>query len=80
MTDNSIFWHVLQKCIPKKTWIPLSDILETVQARVILDEEDLDRKDSSLGTPQWESNLRRLLRAKTLSGNVRTRRRKAGTS
>jgi hypothetical protein len=80
MTDNSILWQALQAYIPRKTWIPLSDILATVRSRVTLDKEDLERKDLPPGPPRWESNLRRLLRAKTLSGNVRARRRNAGKS
>jgi hypothetical protein len=75
MTDNSTLWEALQTYLPKKTWIPMEDILATLRSRVILDEEDLERKDPPLGSPQWESNLRSLLRAKTRAGNIRARRR-----
>jgi hypothetical protein len=49
MTDNSILWQALQAYIPKKTWIPLSDVLATVRSRVTLDKEDLERKDLPAG-------------------------------
>jgi hypothetical protein len=51
MTDNSILWQALQAYIPRKTWIPLSDILATVRSRVTLDKEDLERKDLPPGPP-----------------------------
>ena len=73
MTDNSTIWTALQKHLPKKTWIPLAQILETVRARVLLDAEDLERTGSRTGAARWEANVRRLLRAKLRAGGVRAR-------
>ncbi len=78
MTDSATLWRALQVHVPKRTWIPVSDILATVRTRIVLDEEDLERKDSMSGHPQWESNLRRLLRAKARAGTIRSRKRVAG--
>lgn len=78
MTSNSTLWLTLQAYLPRKTWIPMSEIVATVQSRVTLDEEDLERKGSSPGTPLWESNLRSLLRTKTRAGHIRARRRTPG--
>jgi hypothetical protein len=76
VTDNTTIWKALQKHLPKKRWISLEDILTTVHTRIFLDEEDLDRARSHSGTPRWETNVRRLLRMKTLMGSVRSRRRR----
>lgn len=73
MTDNSTIWTALQRHLPKKTWIPLAEILETVRARVLLDAEDLERTGSTAGAARWEANVRRLLRAKSRTGGVRAR-------
>jgi hypothetical protein len=78
MTSNSSLWQALQAYLPKRTWLPFSDILATVRTRIILDEEDLARRGSLRGMPQWEANLRRLLRAKKQAGNIRARRRTVG--
>lgn len=78
MTDNATLWRALQKHVPKKTWMPLADILTTVRSRIPLDREDLERRHSPTGAPQWEFNVRLLLRAKTHTGSIRTRKRTAG--
>jgi hypothetical protein len=77
MTDNATIWKALQKYLPKKTWIPLSDILVTVRTRLILDQQDLERRGSRTGAPRWESNVRRLLRTKARTGSLRARKRQA---
>ena len=74
MTDNAIIWDALQKFLPKRIWIPLPDILATVQARIRLDQEDLDRSGSRSGKPRWETNVRRLLRTKARAGSLRARK------
>ena len=78
MTSNSTLWQALQTYLPKRRWLPFSDILATVRTRIILDEEDLARRGSLPGMPQWETNLRRLLRAKKQAGNIHARRRTVG--
>ena len=78
MTDNATLWRALQKYVPKKTWMPLADILTTVRSRVLLDKEDLERRRSPSSAPRWEFNVRRLLRAKTRAGSIRARKRTAG--
>jgi hypothetical protein len=74
MTDNDTIWKAMEMYLPKRTWIPLSDILATVRARVPLDQEDLERRGSRSGSPLWESNVRRVLRTKARTGNLRTRK------
>jgi hypothetical protein len=71
MTDNATIWKALQKYLPKKKWIPLAEIFTTVNTKVLLDDEDLERASSYSGTPRWESNVRRLLRMKMRTGSVR---------
>jgi hypothetical protein len=73
MTDHSTIWIALQKHLPKNTWIPFAEILETVRARVFLDAEDLERTGNSTGAPRWEANVRSLLRIKSRAGSVRAR-------
>lgn len=73
MTDNVALWETLQKHLPRKRWIPLSEILATVRFQIRLDDEDLDYAGSGTGTPRWESNVYRLLRTKTRGGGVRAR-------
>jgi len=74
MTDNATIWKAMDLYLPKRTWIPLSDILATVQARVPLDQEDLERRSSRSGSPRWESNVRQVLRTKARTGGLRTRK------
>jgi hypothetical protein len=74
MTDNVAIWKTLQKHLPKRRWIPLSEILATVRFQIRLDDEDLVHADSGTGTPRWESNVYRLLRTKTQGGGVRARK------
>ncbi|HUI63429.1 MAG TPA: hypothetical protein VL126_01205 [Bacteroidota bacterium] len=74
MTDNATIWKAMEMYLPKRTWIPLSDILATVQARIPLDQEDLERLGSRSGSPRWESNVRRVLRTKARTGNLRSRK------
>jgi len=78
LTDNATLWQALQKHVPKKTWIPMSDILATLRSCVLLDQEDLEHRHSSSGALRWESNVRRLLRDKTRTGRIRARKRKSG--
>ncbi|MGA9115707.1 MAG: hypothetical protein WB626_02920 [Bacteroidota bacterium] len=73
MTDNTTIWRALQQHCPKRTWIPLIDILATVRARVPLDDEDRTHSGSSRSAPLWERNVRRLLRMKAQSGSIRSR-------
>ena len=80
MTSNTELWKALQAYLPKKTWIPLSEIVATVRSRIVLDSEDLESRNSSPGTPLWESNLRSLLRTKKRAGHVRVRGRATGQS
>lgn len=75
MTDNTKIWNTLQKHVPKRKWIPLSEIFSLVQARILLDAEDLGRASSRSVTPRWETNVRRLLRLKVHTGIVRCRKR-----
>jgi hypothetical protein len=77
MTDDATIWNVLRRCVPKKKWIPLQEIVATVRIRLLLDREDLERRGSSSGLPRWESNVRRLLRAKAQVGSIRSRKRAA---
>ncbi len=74
MTDNATIWKALQKYLPKKTWIPMSDVLATVRTRIFLDQEDLECRGTRTGAPQWESNVRRLLRTKVRTGGLRARK------
>jgi hypothetical protein len=74
MTDNETIWKAMQKYLPKRTWIPLSEILATVRSRVPLDQEDLERPRHRSGKPRWEFNVRRLLRSKTRTGSLRKRK------
>lgn len=74
MTDNTTFWNALQRNLPKRKWIPLTEILATVQTRVFLDDEDLDAVGSRSGAPRWEANVRRLLRLKVHAGAIRSRK------
>jgi hypothetical protein len=73
VTDNLTIWKALQRHIPKMRWVPLSEILATVQIQIHLDEEDLDRVRSRSGTPRWESNVRHLLWMKRQTGSIRGR-------
>jgi hypothetical protein len=75
MTDDATIWRALQESLPKKIWVSLSDIYAIVQSRVYLDREDLERRHPSSGSPQWKTNVRRLLRAQARVGRIRTRRR-----
>ena len=74
MTDNATIWKAMATYLPKKTWIPLSEILATVRARVPLDKEDLECRGSRSGPPRWESNVRRMLHTKTRTGILRSRK------
>ncbi len=74
MTDNTTIWNTLQKHVPKREWISLSEIFTVVQARILLDAEDLDRASSRSKTPRWEANVRRLLQLKVHTGFVRSRK------
>ena len=74
VTDNTTIWNMLQKHVPKRKWITLSEILTVVQARILLDAEDLGRASSRSRTPCWEANVRRLLRLKVHTGIVRSRK------
>ncbi len=78
MTDDLTIWHALQAYLPKRTWIPLAEILNIMRTRVSLDMEDLEHRGSLSGPLQWESNLRRLLRAKARAGTIRARKRSTG--
>lgn len=80
MTDDATIWRALQEFLPKRTWIPLPDILAIVQSRVFLDHEDLERRSPSSGVLRWETNVRRLLRVKTRIGSIRARKRASGGS
>ena len=74
MTDNATIWKAMKTYLPKRTWIPLTDILDTVRTRVPLDQEDLDSCGSRSGSPRWESNVRRMLRTQARTGSLRTRK------
>jgi len=76
MTDNATIWKALGMYLPKRTWIPMSDILATVRARLPLDKEDLEPRGSRSGSPRWESNVRRVLRTKVGAGRLRMRKSK----
>jgi len=73
MTDDATLWKALQRWLPKKTWIPLQEIVATVRSRLLLDREDLQRRSLTSGLPRWESNVRRLLHAKARIGSIRSR-------
>jgi hypothetical protein len=73
MTDDRTLWGALQRYVPRKKWIPIAEILATVQSRIYLDEEDLEHAGPASGTPRWESNVRRLLRLMVHAGRVRAR-------
>ncbi len=77
MTDDATIWSVLRRFVPKRKWIPLQEIVSTVRARMLLDQEDLQRRGSTSGLPRWERNVRRLLRAKARIGSIRSRKRRA---
>ncbi len=74
MTDNTTIWNTLRQHVPKRKWIPLSEIFAIVQARISLDAEDLGRASSHSGIPRWEANVKRLLRLKVHTGSVRSRK------
>ncbi len=76
MTDDAAIWNVLKKFVPKRKWIPLQEIVSMVRTRMLLDHEDLQRRGSASGLPRWESNVRRLLRAKARIGSIRSRKRR----
>jgi hypothetical protein len=75
MTDDFTIWRTLEAHVPKGTWIPMVEIQAIVRCRVVLDNEDLERGRVLAGPPQWESNLRRLLRTKARAGTIRSRKR-----
>ncbi len=74
MTDNKTIWNTLQEHVPKRKWISLSEIFAIIQARILLDADDLGPASSHSETPRWEANVRRLLRVKVQTGIVRTRK------
>lgn len=76
MTDDATIWKALQRFIPKKKWIPLQEVVSTVRPRLILDREDIERRGSPSGLPRWESNVRRVLRAKARMGSIQSRKRR----
>jgi hypothetical protein len=76
MTDDRTLWKTLQKYIPRKQWVALTEILLIVQRRTMLDTDDLERAKRS-GTPRWKSNVRRILHSKLREGCVRARKQQA---
>jgi hypothetical protein len=76
MTDDNTLWKTLQKYIPRKQWLALTEILVIVQRRTKLDTDDLELAKRS-GTPHWKSNVRRVLHSKLRQGWVRARKQKA---
>ncbi len=79
MTDDATIWNALRVCVPRKKWMPVREIVATVRGRLVLDPEDLELRGSPSGLPRWESNVRRLLRAKSQSGSIRSRKRGKAT-
>ncbi len=73
MTDAKTIWGILQRHLPKKTWIPLAEIFSTVEIHVALDDEDKARTGSRSGKPRWKSNVQRILRIQERAGTIRGR-------
>jgi hypothetical protein len=72
MTDNGTMWRTLQEHMPKRTWIHVGEVYETIEAEIRLDADDLAAHP--IGMPHWKSNLRTLLRQKQASGGVLSRK------
>jgi hypothetical protein len=74
MTDAKTIWGILQRHLPRRTWIPLAEIFSTVEVHVVLDEEDKASGGSRSGRPMWKSNVQRLLRIQERAGTIRARK------
>jgi len=74
MTNDSILWTTLRRHIPRRRWIPITDIFRIVQHRIPLDDEDLARVSSHSEVPRWESNVRRILHSKQREGTLSGRK------
>jgi hypothetical protein len=70
MTNDSALWITLHEHLPRKTWVPITDIYTIVQHRIPLDEEDLESRNASSGSPCWKSNVRRVLHSKQREGTL----------
>jgi hypothetical protein len=73
MTNDNALWKILQRYIPRKKWMALTEIFLIVQGRTRLDTEDLERTKRS-GKPHWKSNVSRILRSKQRDGSIRVRK------
>jgi hypothetical protein len=78
MTDNTTIWRTLQAHLPKKTWIPLSDIFSVVEAKLPLDPDDLSSR--GVASPRWKTNVRQVLKVGERKGSIRARKHDAGGS
>ncbi len=73
MTDNGTIWTTILRNLPPRTWIPIAEIYQAVEANIRLDAEDLDTTLSRNNIPRWRTNVRRVLKVKADGGRVHTR-------
>jgi hypothetical protein len=64
----------LRKYLPRKTWIPITEIYGIVKQRIALDAEDLQCPGTRSSFPRWQSNVRRILHSKQREGTLRGRK------
>ncbi len=74
MTDDSALWTTLHEHLPRKTWVPITEIYTIVQHRIPLDAEDLESRNAASESPCWKSNVRRVLYSKHREGTLLRRK------
>lgn len=73
MTNETILRNTLCQHLPRRRWIPITEIYTLVECRMPLDNEDRRCAGQSTPVPRWHSNVRRVLYRMRREGRVMSR-------
>jgi hypothetical protein len=74
MTQDTILRETLTRHLPRRIWVPITDIYTLVERRMSLDAEDRVCCGSHSLIPHWQRNVRRVLHRMNREGRLLSRR------
>jgi hypothetical protein len=67
-------WDIIQTHLPRRRWVSLKEIYNTVEEYGNLDTEDFKGQSPTSDTPKWKRNVRNVLQRRKGKNEIRWNR------
>lgn len=70
MTRLSDIWKCIIRMLPRKQWLGLQAVYNTVEKHLPLDAEDFEPQSPKSESPKWMRNVRNVLQYRKRTGEI----------